>query len=267
MNFTDLPRLEFSARAETVARAVFPRRAGVRGSIAREEASFLLTAMELCDAKTVVELGVASGGSTLYMLAMLNEMPGIRRLFAFDLMDAYFGDESRPVGYLALESEFNVPGRLVLQGGRCAADVRSTLAEFSPDPRGSVDLAFVDGNHQHPWATIDLLFLLPLMREGGVVAFHDINLPLLTGASKGYGPMKLFSRPFESRFIVPGDRPNIGAMRVMDRAKMIEMAIEALADPWEAQIGPKMLNRLGAEIRSGLLADRAAALARFFPET
>jgi predicted O-methyltransferase YrrM len=266
VHFTELPCLHASPRAEAVAESILPRREGVLGSIGIEEARFLLAAIEQCDARTVVELGVASGGSTLFMLAMLSELPGMRRLFAFDLAKTYYGDESKPVGYLALESEFNVPDRLVIQGGCCVAEVRQALAAAFPDPRGCVDFAFIDGNHRHPWATIDLLFLLPLMREGGVVALHDINLPLLSGAAKGYGPLRLLSRPFPEKFVVSGERPNIGAIRVVDRAKMIDIAIEALAEPWEAQIGLAMMKRLCPEIRNGLLADRAAALSRYFAD-
>jgi predicted O-methyltransferase YrrM len=264
MLFTELPRLEPSTRAIAISDAVFPRRAGVKGSISKPEARFVMTALEMCDARTVVEVGVASGGSTLYMLAMLNERPGFRRLFAFDLETRYFGDASKPVGYLALDSEFNLDGRLTVEGGAFAPDIGPTIGRASSDLVRPIDFAFIDGDHRHPWAAIDLLFLLPLMREGGIVVFHDINLLFVTGATGASGPMRLFSCPFSSRFIVPGDRPNIGAMHVIDREKMIDIAIAALAEGWETRPDPQMSARLAAALANGPLASRASELTPYF---
>lgn len=39
------------------------------------------------------------------------------------------------------------------------------LAELAP---GSVDLLFIDANHSHPWPTLDLLHLAPVMKAGRV---------------------------------------------------------------------------------------------------
>lgn len=262
MEFLDLPRIEPSPRARTVAASLFPRRADPRGSIGLAEAEMLLTLIERVDARKVVEIGVASGASTLFILGMLSALTGQRQLFAFDFQAQYFADRSKPSGFLALESEFNRDDRLVLCVEASSLELRSTLAARAVDPGTPVDLAFVDANHRHPWPTIDFLMLLPLMREGGMVVFHDINLPTLTGAARDLGATRLFSRRFPERFVVLGDRPNMGAIRLGDRTEMMDLALASLGEPWEVELSPAHKARVMSETLAGGLADRVADLAR-----
>ena len=76
--------------------------------------------------------------------------------------------------------------------------------------------------------------------------------------------MKLFAKPFPDRCVVPGDAPNIGAMKVSNKERMIDLAIETLAEPWEAALNPALVARIAAEFQTGPLASRAAELAPYF---
>jgi predicted O-methyltransferase YrrM len=44
-------------------------------------------------------------------------------------------------------------------------------------PAGSMDLAFIDALHVHPWPFIDLLQVTELMKPGAWIVLHDIELP------------------------------------------------------------------------------------------
>ena len=43
---------------------------------------------------------------------------------------------------------------------------------------GGIDLLFIDGDHQYASVLTDWLLYSPLVRPGGLVAFHDIGLTL-----------------------------------------------------------------------------------------
>ncbi len=262
MQFLDLPRLETSALARRTALEILPRRQGVKGSISRQEAEFLLCMIEREDVRAAIEIGVASGGSTLYMLAMLSRLGGDRKLYALDLAEAYYPDPSRAVGFLALDSEFNQASRLALYPRACVADLRRLVGAPNCGPR--FDLAFIDGEHLHPWPALDLLFLLPWLRDGAVVVLHDINMPQLLASPHGFGPQWLFDCPFPERVVAPGGAPNIGAFRIIDRADAVGLVLRLLATPWECDLSAEARAAFAAEIAQGPLAAYVTGLTPYF---
>jgi len=38
------------------------------------------------------------------------------------------------------------------------------------------DFVFIDAHHSHPWATLDTMLVLPLVKTGAWIAWHDIAL-------------------------------------------------------------------------------------------
>jgi predicted O-methyltransferase YrrM len=47
--------------------------------------------------------------------------------------------------------------------------------------KGEVDFLFIDGDHTYQGVKQDFQMYSPLVRKGGIVAFHDIATPDLTG--------------------------------------------------------------------------------------
>lgn len=115
--------------------------------------------------QTVVEIGTASGGT----LALWAELAGSDALLiAVDL----------PLGPDARYSDRTLQGAAA---GRRLVPVRADSR--SPEAREAVlqalgdrhaDLLFVDGGHQAAVVHSDLRTFAPCVRDGGIVAFHDI---------------------------------------------------------------------------------------------
>ena len=85
-------------------------------------------------------------------------------------------DHARPTG-AAIGELFPAPPvatRLLL--GQMAADTVDVVG-----PGG--ELAFIDGDHRHPWALLDLLALLPVLAPSSHVLMHDLHLCTSNGTS------------------------------------------------------------------------------------
>lgn len=100
-------------------------------------------------------------------------------------------------------------------------------------------LLFIDGNHSHPWATMDTILALPFISEETTIVYHDINLHNL--ASPQLGPHYLFyALPARDKIVV-GDWPwpNIGALRLgRPPAELID---EDHADPVRLSLDARVL--------------------------
>jgi len=120
----------------------------------------------------VLEIGTAAGGS-LFLLCLIATRDA--RIVSVDLPGGEFGggyEKSRRFFY----RRFGRRGQRVnlLRGdshdSSLVEQVRARLAE-----RGGADLVFVDGDHSLAGVTLDYELYWPLVKPGGMMAFHDIN--------------------------------------------------------------------------------------------
>ena len=100
-------------------------------------------------------------------------------------------------------------------------------------PAGSVDLAFIDANHYHPWPLLDVLHLSTVMARNSWLILHDINLPVIAPQFAAWGARYLFDAwPFEKT--TGGDHRNIGAVQLPgDCSTLLPMAEALLTRTWE----------------------------------
>ncbi len=112
-------------------------------------------------ARTVIEVGVFTGSSSL---ALLQGMPADGRLIAFDVSAEYTA--------IAREAwrRQKWDHRVELH----VADAAEKLPGLAGDPRvaGKVDLAYIDGPNTEYMKHYELI--LPLMRPGGVIVFDNV---------------------------------------------------------------------------------------------
>ena len=204
---------------------------------------------------TVVEVGVASGLSAGFVGQFLGAIGG-GRLVGVDLATRFYADQSRPVGFLAPPlMPATVSWTLVSPG--TAFDL-SAVVEAE-----TVDLAFIDGDHEHPWPTLDLIAVLPLMKPGGVVVFDDVHRGRERGDGGGLGPDLLFKalRPHGARlagrlFVLDLDRP----IKTLEPALARALAHtwhprRRLSDAFAAQIEHRVREAYGGAL-DGLLSGR-----------
>lgn len=201
-----------------------------KGHIAHDDAMFLYEMIKAVSPKTMLELGVASGTSSaaiLYTLDQLSDPQG-RRLISADVRPTCYFDPSRATGE-AVSTMY--PAAVAQWQLWTSHTAHRLLAELEP---ASVDLLFIDANHSHPWPTLDLLHLAPVMKPGAWVVLHDVELPHLHPKYQAWGPNYLFEAwPF-NKVHEQGGTANIGAVQLPAHLPdVIPVAMSLLERAWE----------------------------------
>lgn len=222
-----------SCRADDVGRPrpeVQPAPSWVRGAIPPGDAAFLQAMVTAHAPADMLELGVASGVSSAYLLHALDALPAgarPRRLRSCDITPTCYFNAARATGE-AVRTMYPQPCTTwVLDTDTDARRLSQAL------PAGSVDLTFIDANHYHPWPLLDLLHVSVLARRQSWVILHDIDLPRLAPQYAAWGAKWLFDEwPFEK--LGGGPQQNIGAVRLpADLTALVPLARTLLARPWE----------------------------------
>ncbi len=131
----------------------------------RGEITGLLETMRRARPATVCEIGSALGG-TSFLLARA-AAPGATVVYVDQAFDA---------ARKAALRRFAGPGQTVrcLQGSSTDPRIRAALQDaFGGRP---LDFLFIDGDHHYEGVSADFAIYSPLVRRGGLIAFHDIVL-------------------------------------------------------------------------------------------
>lgn len=236
----------------------FQRPSWARGAIHEEDARFLHDTILDSRPRSALEIGVASGCSSVVILKAF-EATGHGAadgpwLHSFDVAPACYFAPSIPTGAAVAELVPHLLPRFAFVEGD-ALTARQRLRDQH------VDFAFVDGNHYHPWPVADVMALLPVLSPGAWIVLHDINLPNISVRSlRGYGPEYLYARwPFEKRHGGFGD--NVGAIRVpRDLRALAALWPEVLDLPWEAALPDEVCETLGIDPRPVVESERVESL-------
>lgn len=121
-------------------------------------------------AKVVVEIGTADGG-TLLLSAMLADPEA--SLISIDLQDGQFGG-GYPAWKRPLYESFARENQQIhlLQGDSHQKEMYQNLQSILNGRM--VDYLFIDGDHTYEGVKKDFEMYSPLVRSGGIIAFHDI---------------------------------------------------------------------------------------------
>ena len=220
-----------------------------RGMITDQDARFLHDLILEVRPPVAIEVGVASGCSSVHILqAMSTYLPeaeaGRIWLHAYDITARCYFDETRATGAAVAE----LTPHLLAHYRFTVGDVLCARQQLA---RLQTRFAFIDANHLHPWATADLLGLSPMLAPGAWIALHDIRLPLLERrrGTRGHGPRHLFETwPGEKRR--GGTDDNIGAIRMpLDPAQVRPALSRALRRPWEIDLPASILEALAIAAR------------------
>lgn len=136
----------------------------------RSEIMSLLYIVRDLAPKSVIEIGTAKGG-TLFLFSRLADSAAT--LLSIDLPGGEFGG-GYPEWKTKLYQSFRLPGQTMhlLRADSGASHtmgrVKSILGEKL------VDFLFIDGSHTYEGVKMDYESYSPLVRKGGIIAFHDI---------------------------------------------------------------------------------------------
>lgn len=139
---------------------------------ARTRDNMLARVMRAAKVRNVAEIGVWRGA---FAGKVLRQCPSIRRYYMVDPW-AHLPDWNKP--YNLAQDVFDGVYKEAIKKTECAASKRVVLRGRTSEvidaiPDGSLDFAFIDGDHTLRGITIDLVRLLPKMREGGLIAGDD----------------------------------------------------------------------------------------------
>ena len=126
----------------------------------REFAALLCLLVRRKPIRHYLEIGTASGGTC----KMLHEAIGFESIISLD-------DGKHPRAALQKESLAGLPNfRQFLGDSHSPAAGEFMAREVAP---GSVDVAFVDGDHSAQGVTMDVALIRPYVRRGGWIILHD----------------------------------------------------------------------------------------------
>jgi len=225
------------------------------GSVAIDELGFMQELIARHRPRRFLEIGMASGLSTGFLARFMAENGG-ESLVSIDHDDSFFGDPTKPNGFLVPE---------LYPGGATTVDLIKfcTSLDLERVP-GSFDMAFVDANHQHPWPAIDTLALYPRMSGPKIVLHHDLRLFAKQDVMFGIGPKYLFDQfPESHRIRSEANEGNIFAVDLsIDQTRFEALMADLLKLPWSLR-GPLPANTL-EKIRTMLRQHYSSALLEHF---
>lgn len=195
------------------------------GNISAQEAMFIRSHIEEYKPSIFIEIGVASGISTgLTALAMAEN--GGERVIGIDINPNFLGE---PTGRKAASIHRKATPSIELHLRNTALDASQIMGARR------AQMAFIDGNHQHPWPTLDMIALLPFMDPNAVLIFHDLALFKRQAKVVSIGPKFLYDQfPDSRRRVSPRDAgANIFSITLRGDHRSCEDAlINSLLIPW-----------------------------------
>lgn len=208
------------------------------GSPSTEELDYIVRQITAEQPKIFCEVGIASGMSTGIIARAMHESNGYT-LHSFDISKYYYADPTKETGFFIPHIFKNDKKLLNLHTEKTAFN----LCEFFETQ--SIDMAFIDANHCHPWPTIDTMLLLPFMRPGAKILHHDISLYLSTQWSNGIGPKHLFDQFVHGqKHLIKEDKPGIGYIHtpMIDYQEYTNKFCTSLLKPWSCSLSQKVYN-------------------------
>lgn len=117
--------------------------------------------------KKLLEIGIASGASSVILLNAIKDMPE-SHLTSIDYSTPWYRDNTKNSGFVA-DDYPDLKLKWTLYTGGMAS-------EFMDNIGGDIDFCFIDTRHSLPGEVIDFLLVLPYLKPDAVVVFHDTNL-------------------------------------------------------------------------------------------
>ena len=180
----------------------------------------------------LLEVGVASGwGSCVLLEALGSAGLGNSDLYGVDISDRFFYDAAYATGQCVADV---LPERLQ----RYHVTTGVTIGECASKIGRGIDFVFIDAHHMHPWATLDLLAVIPYVKPGSWIAMHDLNLSRKEDQQhQNRGPKYLFEG-WDCDKVHSIQEPTMaGAIRLSnDALTHLPLLLDIMYTPWELPV-------------------------------
>ena len=189
------------------------------------ESAFLCGAIKEFRPKKILEVGVATGGSTAVILQALEDIGESYEMHSIDILKKHAEYRTKDIGYFAtFAKENNLINPNGLRGSHefyCGKILPQVIDKIG----GDIDFVILDTVHFLPGEVLDFLAMLPYLKDSAVVVLHDVALnqhSYQTGWAEACATGTLFSAVTAEKFLnfIPEDLfqyPNIAAFRVNEQ--------------------------------------------------
>lgn len=120
--------------------------------------------------KKILEIGVAKGGSSAIILNAIKDIEDAK-LYSVDLSVNCYRDTNKKTGFLVAENFPHLQSKWELHTGGISASFIETIGK-------DIDLCFIDTMHVTPGEMLDILTVLPFLKENAVIVLHDVGMHL-----------------------------------------------------------------------------------------
>lgn len=152
--------------------------------------------------KKILELGVAKGGSSVVLLNAIKNIDGAH-LYSHDYSKECYRVPNKKSGFI-VDNYPDLKNKWTLYTG-------GFISDYIEEIGGNIDLCFIDTVHSCPGEILDFLMVLPYLKKGATVIFHDIALHTWLKNSEvvrhAYTTGLLLSA-ISGRKMLPSDIPN-----------------------------------------------------------
>jgi len=231
--FQQFPFGHIDSVGAPIVREIWPRQpAWAVASISDIDAAFFAGLVVETRPRKLVEIGVASGWGSCVLLHAL-ETAGVQgsEIHGVDIADRFFYDAAYTTGQCVRDV---MPERVACYHLTTGV----TIGECASKIGSGIDFVFIDAHHMHPWATFDLLAVMPFVEPGSWIAMHDLNLSRKEDQEhRNRGPKYLFEG-WEGDKLHSIQEPTMaGAIRMPDdAAAVLPLLLDILYTPWELPV-------------------------------
>ncbi|MCL2310983.1 MAG: class I SAM-dependent methyltransferase [Firmicutes bacterium] len=147
-----------------------------KSEMSYKERAFLNGIIRKAKPQTIVEIGVSAGGSSCIILNAIRDRDA--KLYSFDYNTTWYPEVSlqngRKTGFFVEETVPNLIDKWELYTGGVPSKY------FDKLPKDGIDICFIDTMHTNPGEHLNILEILPYIKKGGIVIYHDtmLHIPL-----------------------------------------------------------------------------------------
>ena len=177
--------------------------------------------------KKILEIGPSLGGSSIIILNAIKDIKNAH-LYSIDLNSREF------IGSCVKDLFPQFLQKWSLYKGNIASN-------FIENIGGEIDLVFIDSAHFEPGEILDFLIVLPFLKEGAIVVFHDIGNQITKAGNKNtrkeWAPYLIFNIIRGKKYLPSGNNiltHDIGAIKLeKNQYKYINDYFRALGGQWQ----------------------------------
>ncbi len=240
-------KLDYNQRKEIFSKMEFPEN---EPEMTIEESAFLSGLINEYKPKTVVEVGVAGGGTSAIILQCLENNRKKYDFYAVDISERLYKDNTKKTGYLGEEAS----KILELKYGTISIMLGKPLVYFLSEivKMGKIDFVLLDTMHMIPGEILDFLLVFPFLSDGAIVCLHDISLNVRSALRiNEIATNALFNSVVADKIInynLVSDEmdtyPNIAAFRInKDTRKYITNIFGLLLFNWEYMLSKEIVGK------------------------